>query len=91
MLAFIFLYIDFFMPRETKKGLVLLGIGIYATSILVFKVVLAVIHHLKWMLTERCCRSIPGEKMNRNVKLKEFWQQSYREFYTASKLKAEKS
>lgn len=50
VLAFIFLYIDFFMPRENKKGIVLLGIGIYATSILFIKVLLAVGHHLKWML-----------------------------------------
>lgn len=50
VLAFLFLYIDFFMPRENKKGVVLLGIGIYATSILFIKIVLAVGHQLKWML-----------------------------------------
>jgi hypothetical protein len=45
-----FLYIDFFMPRDTKKGIILLAIGIYATAILFIKVVLAVWHQLKWML-----------------------------------------
>jgi hypothetical protein len=37
------------MPRDTKKGVILLAIGIYATAILFIKVVLAVGHHLKWM------------------------------------------
>ena len=50
VLAFIFLYIDFFMPRDTKKGIILLAIGVYATAILFIKVVLAIGHQLKWML-----------------------------------------
>lgn len=50
ILAFIFLYIDFFMPRDTKKGIILLAIGVYATAILFIKVVLAIGHQLKWML-----------------------------------------
>jgi len=50
LLAFIFIYIDFFMPRDTQKGIVLLSIGVYATVILFFKVFLAIIHHLKWLL-----------------------------------------
>ena len=50
VLAFIFLYVDFFMPRETKKGIVLLSIGVYAASIMLIKVCLATFHHLKWMI-----------------------------------------
>jgi chitin synthase len=50
ILAFIFLYIDFFMPRETKKGVVLLAIGVYAAAIMFFKVFLACYHQLKWMI-----------------------------------------
>lgn len=50
LLAFIFLYIDFFMPRDTKKGIILLAIGVYATAILFVKIFLAVAHHMKWML-----------------------------------------
>jgi chitin synthase len=49
LLAFLFLYIDFFMPRETKKGIVLISIGVYAAAIMFFKVVLACYNQLKWM------------------------------------------
>jgi hypothetical protein len=64
------------MPRDTKKGIILLAIGIYATAILFFKVLLAVWHQLKWMLFERCCRKIRYDKF-RLDKLKQFWQESY--------------
>lgn len=49
LLAFIFLYIDFFMPRQTQKGIVLLAIGVYATAILGIKVFFAVLHHIWWL------------------------------------------
>lgn len=62
LLAFIFLYVDFFMPRDTKKGIILLAIGIYATGILFIKVVLAVGHQIKWMFFERCCNRIRYDK-----------------------------
>jgi len=61
VLAFIFIYIDFYMPRPTKKGLVLLAIGIYASSIMFIKVLLASFHQLKWMITEKCCRKLKNE------------------------------
>lgn len=64
------------MPRETKKGIVLLSIGIYATAILFVKTTLAVIHHFKWLFFERCCRKIKYDKF-RVDKLKLFWQESY--------------
>jgi hypothetical protein len=64
------------MPRETKKGIVLLVIGGYATGILFIKVVLALFHHIKWMLTERCCRSVKKEPV-RNEKLSEYWKDSF--------------
>ncbi len=72
VLTFIFLYVDFFMPRDTKKGVILLAIGIYATVILFIKVVLAVFHQLKWMLFEKCCRKMRYDKF-RIDKLKNFW------------------
>lgn len=50
------------MPRETKKGIILLAIGIYATSILFIKIILAVFHHIKWLLFEKCCRKIRYDK-----------------------------
>jgi len=58
ILAFIFLYIDFFMPRETKKGIVLISIGVYASSIMFFKVLFATYHQIKWILFEKCCRKL---------------------------------
>ena len=67
-----FLYIDFFMPRETKKGIVLVAIGIYATSIFFIKILLASYHQLKWLFFERCCRRLRYDK-GRVEKLKQFW------------------
>jgi chitin synthase len=61
ILAFIFLYIDFFMPRETKKGIVLISIGVYAATIMFLKVLFAVYHQLKWILFEKCCRKLKVE------------------------------
>lgn len=58
VLAFIFIYIDFFTPRETKKGIMLLAIGVYATLILFIKVSLACLYQLKWFLFEKCCTRI---------------------------------
>jgi chitin synthase len=49
ILAFIFIYIDFFMPRETKKGIVLISIGVYAAAIMFIKVMFAAFHQLKWI------------------------------------------
>jgi cellulose synthase/poly-beta-1,6-N-acetylglucosamine synthase-like glycosyltransferase len=69
ILAFLFLYIDFFMPRPTQKGIVLLIIGVYAATIIFFKVLLATIHHLNWALTERCCRKLKIEE-GRIIRLK---------------------
>jgi hypothetical protein len=71
-----FLYIDFFMPRYSKKGVILLAIGIYATAILFIKAVLATYHQLKWMFFERCCLKIRYDKF-RVDKLRKFWQNSY--------------
>ena len=54
----------------------MLAIGVYATSILFFKMVLATIHHFKWLLFEKCCRKIKYDKF-RVDKLRSFWQESY--------------
>lgn len=67
------------MPRETKKGIVLLAIGIYATLILAFKVFFAVIHHIKWMLFEKCCRRMRYDKF-RIDRLTEFWKEENKNF-----------
>lgn len=75
ILAFVFLYIDFFMPRVTKKGIVLLGIGTYAAAIMLVKVILATYHQLKWMLTEKCCRRLKVENV-RIDQLQKFWRDS---------------
>lgn len=64
------------MPRDTKKGIILLAIGVYATAILFVKIFLAVAHHMKWMLFEKCCRKIRYDKF-RLDKLKKFWEESY--------------
>ena len=67
------------MPRDTQKGIVLLSIGIYATSILFFKILLAILHHLKWLFFEKCCRRIKYDKV-RVDKLKSFWLDSYKTY-----------
>lgn len=64
------------MPRDTKKGVILLAIGIYATAILFFKIVLAVGHQIKWLLFDRCCTRIKYDKF-RLDKLKKYWEESY--------------
>jgi chitin synthase len=84
VLAFIFLYIDFFMPRETRKGIVLIVIGVYAASIMFIKVVLATYHQIKWLFFVKCCRKLKIET-TRNEQLKKFWRDSYQEYLTASK------
>lgn len=78
LLAFLFLYIDFFMPRETKKGVVLLAIGVYAAALMLVKVIFATYHQLKWMLTEKCCRKLKIEQV-RIAQLDNFWKESYKE------------
>jgi hypothetical protein len=60
------------MPRDTKKGVILLAIGVYATVILFIKAVLAVFHQLKWMLFEKHCRKMRYDKF-RIDKLQNFW------------------
>ena len=80
LLAFIFIYVDFFMPRDTQKGIMLLSIGIYATVILFFKILLAVYHHLKWLLFEKCCRRIRYDQI-RVERLKKFWSDSYKTYH----------
>jgi len=51
------------MPRETKKGVVLLAIGVYAAVLMLIKVIFATYHQLKWMLTEKCCRKLKVEQV----------------------------
>lgn len=75
-----FLYIDFFLPRDTKKGIVLLAIGVYATSILFVKVLLAIVHHFKWLLFEKCCRKMKKDKF-RIDRLRAFWEDSFRTYH----------
>ena len=77
ILAFIFLYIDFFMPSETKKVVLLLAIGVYAAAIMFVKVILACYHQLKWMLFEKCCRKLKVEQV-RVAQLDSFWNESYK-------------
>lgn len=36
-------------------GYILLAIAILASFILFFKFLFAIIYHLKWLLTEKCC------------------------------------
>lgn len=71
------------MPRDTKKGIVLLAIGLYSTSYLFIKVVLAAFHHIKWMIFERCCYKIKNDGF-RVDKLKKFWEESFENYYKAS-------
>ncbi len=63
------------MPRETQKGIVLMGIGIYATLILFFKILLATYHQLKWFFFEKCCRRMRYDKI-RVDKIKVFWNEN---------------
>lgn len=70
------------MPRETKKGIVLLAIGVYAASIMFFKVLFATYHQLKWMLTEKCCRKLKVEQV-RVAQLDNYWKDSFKEYRNA--------
>ncbi len=79
ILAFIFIYIDFFLPRSTNKGLMLLIIGGYASAILFIKVVLAIFHHLKWMIAEKSCRHLAVSK-ERTEAIEKFWANYYKKY-----------
>ena len=56
-----------------------MAIGVYATAILFVKIVLAVMHQLKWLLFERCCRRIRYDKV-RVDNLRAFWKESYQTY-----------
>jgi hypothetical protein len=65
-----------------------MSIGVYAATIMFIKVSLATYHQLKWIFFEKCCRKLKYESV-RIEYLKKFWQESYKEYKTAIKEKAE--
>lgn len=51
------IFVDFFIPRRSKKGYVLLAVGVYATVYLTLKVFLAVYNHISYYISKvRCCK-----------------------------------
>ena len=44
-----------------------------------FKVLLATYHHIKWMISEKCCRKLKYETV-RIEHLRNFWRDSYKEY-----------
>lgn len=58
----------------------MLAIAILASFILFFKFIFAIVYHLKWLCTERCClqmeESIDGEA--RVSKINKFWRDEHR-------------
>jgi hypothetical protein len=49
-MAFMFLFLDFFIPRKGSRGYVLLGLGVYSTLIMTVKTLLAIYNHLSYYL-----------------------------------------
>ena len=71
------IFIDFFIPRRSKKGYVLLAVGVYATVYLTIKVVLAVYNHLSFYLSKISCRrNNKEEQIKRGNRLSEYWRYS---------------
>ena len=61
----------------------MIAIGVYAATIMFFKVLLATYHHIKWMVSEKCCRKLKYETV-RIEQLRNFWRDSYREYHQAT-------
>ena len=57
VLTFIFLYVDIISRQSdpTRDDIILVAIAIYGSAIIAIKTLLAVYHHLKWLIFERCC------------------------------------
>lgn len=55
VVAFIFILIDFYIPRKSRKGYVLIGMGIYATAYLTIKTLMAIFYHFKFYVGKVCC------------------------------------
>lgn len=72
------------MPRETQKGIMLMTIGIYATSILFIKILLATYHQLKWLFFEKCCRRMRYDGV-RVERLRKFWKDNYLAYEKAAR------
>lgn len=57
ILAYILIYVDIVIPQRngTQGGIVLLGIGIYATVQIGFKTILATLNFIHWLLRYKMC------------------------------------
>lgn len=80
MLAFFFLLIDYYIKPKTKRGYILLGLGIYATAYLTFKTILATLNHLSYYLGHNCCKCCYKKKDD------EFRKQKLHDFFRAIRL-----
>lgn len=83
VLAFFFLMIDTFITgknRKTKKGYILIGLGIYATAYLTFKTILALLNHFNFYFGHACCKCCHTNKDDK------FRKQKLHEFFKAIRL-----
>lgn len=84
LLAYIFIYIDVIIHENdtgdaAKRRIVLIAIGIFSTITFTIKCVLAIYHHLKWVLTSfKCCQK--QMYPNRIDGVESFWKNERFEF-----------
>lgn len=61
---------------QNNRKWVLIIIAIYGTSQLLIKSLLAIFHHLKWLITECRCLRKPLAGQGRDTLVKNFWTNS---------------
>lgn len=74
-MAFVFIFIDYYLKRSTRKGYVLIGLGIYSTFYLTLKTILATLYHFRFYF-EKCCCSCCHPKLEdeyRRTALRKYW------------------
>lgn len=64
-MAFVFILIDFYLPRKSRKGYVLIAMGIYATSYLTIKTMMAAFYHFRFYIGKICCACVHPREEDR--------------------------
>lgn len=59
VLTFIFLYVDIISRQNdpNRPDIILIAIAIYGSAIIAIKTLLALYHHMKWLIFEKCCNT----------------------------------
>jgi hypothetical protein len=68
--------IDFYIPRKSRKGYVLIAMGIYATTYLTLKCLMAAYYHFRFYIGKTCCACVhpKDDDQYRRERLNQFWQ-----------------